>query len=39
MLPLAGSAVESFGPFLVPVLVFAAGLVGYGVLYALNRRR
>ena len=39
MLALAASVVETFGPFLVPAAVFAAGLVGYGVLYALNRRR
>ncbi len=37
MFALAGSVVESYGPFLVPVVVFVAGLVGYGLLYALNR--
>jgi hypothetical protein len=28
----------TFGPFLIPVAVFAAGLVGYGLLVALYRR-
>ena len=28
---------RSFGPFLIPAAVFAAGVVGYGVLYLLSR--
>lgn len=36
---LAQWTVEAFGPFLVPAVVFAAGLVGYGALYALARLR
>jgi hypothetical protein len=31
--------VGTFGPFLIPVVVFAVGAVGYGVLFALNRVR
>jgi hypothetical protein len=31
------SVVETFGPFLIPVVVFGAGVVGYGVLYLLTR--
>jgi hypothetical protein len=26
----------TFGPFVLPVALFVAGLVGYGVLYALG---
>lgn len=29
--------VETFGPFLIPVVVFLAGVSGYGLLRALNR--
>jgi hypothetical protein len=29
--------VEMFGPFLIPVVVFIAGVSGYGLLRALNR--
>lgn len=32
-----GFLVDTFGPFLIPVVVFAAGVVGYGVLVVLNR--
>lgn len=32
------SLLETYGAFLIPVLVFAAGLAGYGVLYVLSRR-
>ncbi|MFD1515288.1 hypothetical protein [Halomarina rubra] len=32
------SILETYGAFLIPALVFAAGLVGYGVLYAMSRR-
>jgi hypothetical protein len=39
MLGIVESVVETFGPFLIPAAVFAAGLVGYGVLYALTRLR
>jgi hypothetical protein len=39
MLGIVESAVETFGPFLIPAAVFAAGLVGYGALYALTRFR
>jgi hypothetical protein len=35
----AVQSVEAFAPFLIPAAVFAAGLVGYGVLYALARLR
>lgn len=28
---------RTFGPFLVPVTVFAIGVVGYVLLYALSR--
>jgi hypothetical protein len=31
--------VGTFGPFLIPVVVFGAGGVGYGLLFALNRLR
>jgi hypothetical protein len=31
--------VGTFGPFLIPVVVFAVGAVGYGLLFALNRAR
>lgn len=30
---LLADLLRRFGPFLVPVVVFAAGVVGYGVLY------
>lgn len=30
--------VDLLGPFLIPIVVFAAGAVGYGVLVALGRR-
>lgn len=29
--------VNTFGPFLIPVILFAVGLVGYGVLVWLGR--
>ena len=29
--------VESLGPFLVPVVVFALGVLGYGLLFVLDR--
>ncbi|WP_199180605.1 hypothetical protein [Haloferax marisrubri] len=29
--------IETFGPFAIPVLLFAAGFVGYLVLVALGR--
>lgn len=28
---------STFGPFVIPVVLFAAGVVGYGVLLALSR--
>jgi len=31
--------VELVGPFLYPVLLFAAGIVGYGVIYVVQRLR
>lgn len=31
--------VDLVGPFLYPVLLFAAGLVGYGVIYLVQRLR
>lgn len=33
------SLVDVFGPFVLPVLLFAAGFVGYLVLVALGRAR
>jgi hypothetical protein len=36
MSPLSG-LVETFGPFLIPAVVFGAGVIGYGVLYVVNR--
>jgi len=30
--------VETFGPFLIPVVLFVFGLLAYGVLVALTRR-
>ena len=35
----ATAVLETYGAFLIPVAVFVAGLVGYGVLYVLNQRR
>ncbi len=37
LLSVLDTLVDTFGPFLIPVAVFAAGLVGYGVLFALSR--
>jgi len=31
--------VGTFGPFLIPVVVFAVGALGYGLLFVLNRAR
>ena len=31
------SLVETFGPFLVPVVVFVLGAAGYGLLWLLSR--
>ena len=31
--------VATFGPFLIPVVVFTVGALGYAVLFALNRAR
>lgn len=31
------SLVETFGPFLIPALVFLVGVVGYGILIFLTR--
>ncbi|WP_255518434.1 MULTISPECIES: hypothetical protein [Haloferax] len=31
--------IQTFGPFIIPVLLFAAGLVGYLVLVALGQGR
>lgn len=36
---LLGDLLRRFGPFVIPVTVFAAGLVGYGILYLYYRRR
>lgn len=30
--------VETFGPFLIPAVVFVLGIAGYGVLWLLSRR-
>ncbi len=32
-----GALLRTFGPFVIPVALFVAGLVGYGVLVALGR--
>jgi hypothetical protein len=32
-----GELLRTFGPFVIPVAVFVAGLVGYAVLVALGR--
>jgi hypothetical protein len=29
---------ETFGPFLIPAVVFVLGVVGYGLLWLLSRR-
>jgi hypothetical protein len=34
---LLGALLRIFGPFVIPVVVFVAGLVGYAVLVALGR--
>jgi hypothetical protein len=34
---LVEALVGAFGPFLLPVLLFAAGLIGYGVLFLAGR--
>ena len=34
---LVDALVGAFGPFLFPVLLFAAGLIGYGVLFLADR--
>jgi hypothetical protein len=31
------AGVESLGPFLAPVVLFVLGVLGYGLLYALDR--
>lgn len=36
---LSGETFEAFLPFLIPVILFAAGLIGYGVLVLLTRWR
>ena len=30
--------VDTFGPFLIPVVIFVLGVVGYLILFALTRR-
>ncbi|MEF8938182.1 MAG: hypothetical protein V5A32_09550 [Halovenus sp.] len=32
------SVVDTFGPFLIPVVIFGIGLVGYLILFVLTRR-
>lgn len=32
------SVIDLLGPFLVPVVIFALGVIGYGVLVTLIRR-
>lgn len=34
---MAGALVESVGPFLIPVVIFVLGLVGYLFLFVLTR--
>jgi hypothetical protein len=34
---MAPPLVETFGPFLIPVVVFVLGALGYGVLYLCSR--
>jgi hypothetical protein len=36
-LSVVDALLEAFGPFLFPVLLFAAGVVGYGVLFLAGR--
>ena len=36
---LVDALVGAFGPFLFPVALFAAGLIGYGVLFLADRVR
>ena len=36
-LSVVGALLEAFGPFLFPVALFAAGVVGYGVLFLAGR--
>jgi len=36
-MPGLGGLVDAFGPFLIPVVVFVFGLVGYGLLLLLTR--
>ena len=34
---LVEALVRTFGPFVIPATVFVIGLVGYGLLFVLNR--
>ena len=34
---LVETLVRTFGPFVIPATIFVVGLVGYGLLFALNR--
>lgn len=36
-IPVVDALFDIFGPFLVPVVLFAAGVVGYGVLLLAGR--
>ena len=36
-IPVADALLGSFGPFLLPVALFAAGVIGYGVLLFAGR--
>jgi hypothetical protein len=36
-IPVVDALLGAFGPFVIPVLVFAAGVVGYGVLFFAGR--
>ena len=37
LVPILDALVDTFGPFLIPAAVFGAGLIGYGLLYAISR--
>jgi hypothetical protein len=36
-IPVVDAVLRAFGPFLIPAAVFAAGVVGYGVLFLAER--
>lgn len=36
-IPVVNAFLDAFGPFVIPVVVFAAGVVGYGLLFFVGR--